>query len=119
MRLTVTIRRSPHETRTLSTPVCVLDVGLINRPSRFDKFFCFDTPNKASRKVFLKNYFPDLTDKELEDFSDSTAKFSGAYFKELFILKNIQKITVKQAIENINEQLEFSKQGKDDSSYMG
>ena len=99
-----------------------VDAALINRPSRFDRIYNFKTPNKIVRKKLLKFYFKTLQNGKLDEFADLTKDFSGAYFKELFIVKNIQNVPLKDAIENIKEQIKFLKDaGVDDKdkNYFG
>jgi len=99
-----------------------VDAALINRPSRFDRIYNFKMPNKNARKKLLKFYFPALKNGTLDDYATETKSFSGAYFKELFIVKNIQDVPLKEAISNIKEQIKFLKETGNtdgDRSYVG
>jgi predicted AAA+ superfamily ATPase len=88
----------------------LIDKALIDRPSRFDKIYQIDLPNSSSRKKFLLKYFPDLhKDPNLEDYVDKTKDFSGAYFKELFILVGIQKCSIEEAISDLKKQIKKNK----------
>lgn len=82
-----------------------LDEAILKRPSRFDKKYLIDLPSLEMRKEFIKKYFPDLTADELKNYAEKTEGFSGAYFKELFLLKNLQEITIMEAIEKLHEQI--------------
>ncbi|THG98210.1 hypothetical protein EW026_g3932 [Hermanssonia centrifuga] len=70
-----------------------IDPALSNRPSRFDRKYMFDDPDDEERKLYvqywqgkLKNNkdisFPDSLASEIVD---STARFSFAYLKEVFV----------------------------------
>ena len=97
-----------------------LDIGLVDRPSRFDRFYEVEVPNDESRVKLLHLYFPDLKGEELDEAVKDTKGFSGAYFKELFIMKNIQKSTIKEAIDNIKKHTTFLKNKiKDDENIFG
>ena len=99
-----------------------VDTALINRPSRFDKIYNFKTPNRTVRKKLLKYYFKTLQNGKLDEFADLTKDFSGAYFKELFIVKNIQNVSLKDAIDSIKEQIKFLKESVSsdgDTDYVG
>ena len=95
-----------------------LDIGIVNRPSRFDRIYHFGEPNESSRSRLLKRYFPDLKGKALTNAINGTKGFSGAYFKELFITKNAQKVTLSNAIESIKTQLRWSKEKDKDQKTM-
>ena len=97
-----------------------LDIGLVDRPSRFDRFYEVEVPNDESRVKLLHLYFPDLKGEELDEAVKDTKGFSGAYFKELFIMKNIQKSTIKEAIDNIKKHTTFLKnKNKNDENICG
>jgi len=88
----------------------LIDKALIDRPSRFDRIYKIDLPNELCRKKFLIKYFPYLEDKpELEEYVLKTKDFSGAYFKELFILVGIQNCSLDEAIEDLKKQIKTNK----------
>lgn len=82
-----------------------LDDALAKRPSRFDQKYFIDLPNLEMRKKFLKRFFPDTTDIELSQHAKRCKGFSGAMFKEVFILTGLQKISIGDAIEKMIEQM--------------
>lgn len=88
-----------------------LDTALVKRPSRFDKLYKIDFPNLESRKKFLKRHFKELKGDILTKYAQLTEGFSGAHFKELFILKNIQNITIIDAIELLRQQIKIVTSG--------
>jgi len=92
----------------------LVDKALINRPSRFDKIYKINFPNMDCRKRHLKKWFPKLEDRELEKYGEQTANFSGASFKELFILVGIQKMTLDEAISSIKSQMKIIKKNNFD-----
>lgn len=95
-----------------------IDEALVSRPSRFDRLYHIDLPSDNARKELLLRYFPDLTENELTTYVRKTEGFSGAYFKEIFVFKNIQDCTLEEAINSLREQINiFNKEVKQD--YMG
>lgn len=82
-----------------------LDEALTKRPSRFDQKYKIDLPNFEMRKKFLKRWFKDISDAEAADYSKKCEGFSGAVFKELFILRGLQDITIDEAIVKMREQM--------------
>lgn len=94
----------------------LVDPALINRPSRFDKVYKIDYPSKSCRERFLLRFFPDLKEDtaKLNEYTDLTKDFSGAYFKELFIMVGIQKVTIKDAITALSKQIKMCKEQKFD-----
>lgn len=84
----------------------MLDDALLKRPSRFDQKYKIDLPNMEMRVKFLKHWFKKMTDVEATDFAKKTVGFSGAFFKELYILKNLQKCSIDEAIVRLKEQMQ-------------
>lgn len=82
-----------------------LDEALLKRPSRFDQKYRIGLPDLTMRKKFLTKYFPELTPSELDTFGAKTEGYSGAYFKELFILKNMRKCSLATAIAQVHSQM--------------
>jgi AAA+ superfamily predicted ATPase len=68
-----------------------LDPAIVNRPSRFDRKFHFDLPAVAERRAYIamwnRTLKPELrlTEAGLDRAAESTAGFSFAYLKELFV----------------------------------
>ncbi|KIK67948.1 hypothetical protein GYMLUDRAFT_36752 [Collybiopsis luxurians FD-317 M1] len=70
-----------------------LDPGLSTRPSRFDRKYLFDDPDKEERTLYavywqnkLKNNKSiDFSDALVDEVADATEKFSFAYLKEAFV----------------------------------
>lgn len=77
----------------------MLDDALLKRPSRFDQKYKISLPNEGMRAKFLMHFFPDLSNADLIKHVKATANFSGAYFKEIFILKGMRQCSVTKAIE--------------------
>lgn len=96
----------------------LVDEALADRPSRFDKRYHIGLPGKKSRKEFLEKFFPELKHPEnkekLEKLIDKTNNFSGAYFKELFIMVGIQKTTLEEAVDSLSKQIKNFKDKKFD-----
>lgn len=86
-----------------------LDSALTKRPSRFDQKYKIDLPNESMRKRFLKSFFPGLDDVDLSTFARETSGFSGAYFKELFILKGMQECSLGDAVKQVKASMEIKK----------
>lgn len=83
----------------------VLDDALMKRPSRFDQKYKIGLPNEGMRAKFLMHFFPDLSVADLQKHVASTKDFSGAYFKEIFILKGMRQCSVGKAIELVLAQM--------------
>lgn len=76
-----------------------IDHALKKRPSRFDAVIKIDLPNPTSRAKLLKYYFKDLKGREMADAVKKSKGFSGAYFKEIYLLARLNDFT---SIESIN-----------------
>ena len=96
----------------------LIDPALIDRPSRFDKRYFIGLPTEKSRKRFLIKFFPELKEKSneqrLKQLVKDTKNFSGAYFKELFIMVGIQQTTLENAVKLLNKQIKSYKDKKFD-----
>ncbi|EEB92940.1 hypothetical protein MPER_08474, partial [Moniliophthora perniciosa FA553] len=70
-----------------------LDPGISTRPSRFDRKYLFDDPDRDERILYAQYWQNKLRSKNTVDFPDSlvgeiadaTSKFSFAYLKEAFV----------------------------------
>ncbi|OCH90947.1 P-loop containing nucleoside triphosphate hydrolase protein [Obba rivulosa] len=70
-----------------------LDPALSGRPSRFDRKYSFDDPDKEERALYVKYWQSKLSGNKAISFPDSlvdevaeiTEKFSFAYLKEAFV----------------------------------
>ena len=82
-----------------------LDEAILNRRSRFDKKYFIDLPSEPMREKFLARFFPEMNDEDRKENAKKTEGFSGADFKELFILQNLQNITTEKAISQLHEQI--------------
>ncbi len=86
-----------------------LDDALIKRPSRFDQKYYIGFPDVEMRSKFLKVFFPDVSDADITVAIQETEGFSGASFKELFILTGLQKISLSEAIVKFKAQMVLHK----------
>ena len=93
-----------------------LDEAIMNRRSRFDKKYFIDLPSEKMREKFLARFFPEMEEDELKEFAGKTEGFSGADFKEIFIIQNLQDITTAKAIEQLQEQINMVYKNKVDYS---
>lgn len=82
-----------------------LDEAILNRRSRFDKKYFIDLPSEPMRVKFLDRFFPEMDEEAKKENAKKTEGFSGADFKELFILQNLQDITTEEAIKQLHEQI--------------
>lgn len=81
-----------------------LDPGLSTRPSRFDRKYLFDDPNKAARVLYANYWQGKLKDNKDVSFPDSLATaiaeetegFSFAYLKEAFVSALVTLLTEKE-----------------------
>lgn len=93
-----------------SNDISKLDPALVDRPSRFDRAYNIDYPDETARKKLLLKFFPKLNDKTLDTCVHKTKGFSGAYFKELYILSNLYELTAEEAVDNVKNNLELYKE---------
>lgn len=71
----------------------MLDPGLSARPSRFDRKYLFDDPDRDERALYAKYWQAKLKDNQdisypdplVDEVASSTDKFSFAYLKEAFV----------------------------------
>jgi len=81
-----------------------LDPGLSTRPSRFDRKYLFDDPNKAARILYAQYWQRKLKDNKDVSFPDSlvteiadeTERFSFAYLKEAFVSGLVTLLTERE-----------------------
>lgn len=79
-----------------------LDVAILDRPSRFDRKYHFDLPEKLERKRYLDCFmqrFEDslkLDEQGLENLAEKTDGYSFAYLKELYISSVIRWVSNEQ-----------------------
>jgi len=96
----------------------LVDEALADRPSRFDKRYRIGLPSGKARGKFLIKFFPELKGKENKERLDKLVKdtkdFSGAYFKELFIMVGIQKTSLEDAVKTLSKQIKNYKDKKFD-----
>lgn len=85
-----------------------LDDALLKRPSRFDRLYKIQYPNESMCKKFLQRWFPFLQEPLLTQYASRCVGFSGAHFKELFTLKNIQDITIGESIDLLRRQINIA-----------
>jgi len=101
-----------------------LDAGLSSRPSRFDRKYKFDDPDKEERTLYCKYWQGKLADNDAVDYPDSlvveiadtTYGFSFAYLKECFVSSLVLLVAkenkasfstlVKGQIKELRKQLE-------------
>ncbi len=95
-----------------------VDYALVNRPSRFDTIYHIEDPDEKTRKKIIQSFFPDLDDKTLQTLSEETEGFSGAYFKEMFILTQIKNVDTITAVTEIKKQLKMFKPNTEKQSYV-
>jgi len=98
----------------------LVDKALIDRPSRFDKIYKIDLPDQECREKHLLKWFPKLSKEEIMIYTEQTKDFSGAYFKELFILEGSQEMSIEEAISSIKSQMRvIQKNNFDEHKPMG
>ncbi len=76
-----------------------VDVALLNRPSRFDKIYLVDDADTKQRRRFLKQYFPNITKKELKECYEKGIVLlnAGLYSNVLRIL--VPLVVAKEQLE--------------------
>lgn len=83
-----------------------LDSALLKRPSRFDQKYFIGLPDIEMRKKFLKSFFKDIDTNTLNKAAEMSDGFSGAMFKEVFILTGLRDIGVIEATKVMIKQME-------------
>ncbi len=80
-----------------------LDDAILDRPSRFDSIYYLGRPDVELRKQFLAKWFPYLMGdaKRMHSISVATDGYSGAAFKELFIMTGLRKCSVEDALQSM------------------
>ncbi|KAI0068685.1 P-loop containing nucleoside triphosphate hydrolase protein [Artomyces pyxidatus] len=81
-----------------------LDPGLSTRPSRFDRKYLYDDPNRNGRVLYVQYWQSKLKhndavifpDSLVEEVADLTDKFSFAYLKEAFVSSLVTFMTDKE-----------------------
>jgi len=99
-----------------------IDDSIVNRPSRFDRIIKIDVPDKSVRLELLKKYFPNEPYENIEIGADMSEGFSGAYFKELYLTTQIEKIDMLKSIESFSKrfkQFETEKSKNNQTEYLG
>lgn len=94
----------------------LLPSNIVERRSRFDKFYEFDNPNKQERKLLLNHY---LMRESLEEEILETNNMSIADIKEVCLLSHKRKISVKDSCVNIKKQMELAKKHFKKSGKLG
>lgn len=90
--------------------------NIVERPSRFDKFYEFDNPGAGERKLLLTHYLMrECTEQEVTDTKD----MSIAAIKEVCLLSHKRKVTVLDAISSIKKQLALAKKNFQKSGKIG
>ncbi|KAJ2931671.1 hypothetical protein H1R20_g5400, partial [Candolleomyces eurysporus] len=108
-----------------------LDPGLSTRPSRFDRKYKFDDPDKEERTLYAQYWQKKLKDNSDVEFSDSlvkeiadlTDRFSFAYLKEAFVSTLVELAgiegekpsfgsLIKQQISTLRKQLDKAVSGQ-------
>ena len=79
-----------------------LDAAILDRPSRFDRKYHFDLPEKLERKRYLERFMQrfeeslKLDQDGLEELAGKTNGYSFAYLKELYISSVIRWVSSEQ-----------------------
>ncbi|TFH12336.1 MAG: ATP-binding protein [Lentisphaerales bacterium] len=60
-----------------------IDSALLHRPSRFDRVWHFNLPDRQLRQEYLQNVFANVKNSLLDDIARDTSEWSFAYLKEL------------------------------------
>jgi chromosomal replication initiation ATPase DnaA len=91
-----------------------LDSAILDRPSRFDTILYIAKPSADMRKMFLLKWFPELIKDEarLTALAAATDGYSGAFFKELFIMTGLRKCSIEEAAKHIEDRKALIKLAK-------
>jgi len=109
-----------------------IDPALIHRPSRFDRIWIFEMPDKQLRRDYLEHSLPGADPRLIIDITEKTADWSFAYLNELrttasilAIQKGCESVTaehIEQAFVFMTAQFKSGKKGhrgKGDQAGMG
>lgn len=88
-----------------------LDPGISQRPSRFDRKYLFDNPNKKERTMYCQFWQGKLKDNKEIDFPDKlcpavadiTHDFSFAYMQEAFVAALLAIAQGKEKAEGLGD----------------
>ena len=83
-----------------------LDKRFVNRPSRFDTVKFIGMPNEESRRIYLREKEPSLTEEELEEWTSRTEGYSVAHLKELIIAVKCLDHNLGDVIERLDDMRE-------------
>ena len=78
-----------------------LDIGIKQRPSRFDMMIEVNVPDEDTRRELIKRFFVGIDNETLERTVKETKGFSGAYFKEIYTLHKLLNIDIENAIREL------------------
>jgi hypothetical protein len=78
-----------------------IDPALIHRPSRFDRIWIFEMPDKKLRREYLEHSLPGADPGLVTDISEKTADWSFAYLNELRTTASI--LAIQDGSESVNE----------------
>jgi hypothetical protein len=78
-----------------------IDPALIHRPSRFDRIWIFEMPDKKLRREYLEHSLPGADPGLITDISEKTADWSFAYLNELRTTASI--LAIQEGSESIIE----------------
>jgi hypothetical protein len=87
-----------------------IDPALIHRPSRFDRIWIFEMPDKKLRREYLEHSLPGADPGLITDISEKTADWSFAYLNELRTTASIlaiQKGSESVTAEHIDQAFVF------------
>lgn len=71
-----------------------VDPALLNRPSRFDRVWVIENPDRECRQIFIRKKFPKIVSEDaVEELATGTDKFSMAYMEELYIASSLAAIS--------------------------
>jgi hypothetical protein len=90
-----------------------------NRPSRFDRVLQINTPNTASRKLYLKSRELDLTESQYDKWAEDTQGFSVAHLKELIISVYCYDQKYEDALGRIKDMFKSAKSNSLEQSSSG
>lgn len=84
-----------------------VDIALMERPSRFDSVYKIGVPNSNSRKKLLRFYFKDLNNSDLDKCVVASKGFSGAFFKEFYLMSKLSDLQPLEAINEVRRRREL------------
>ena len=97
-----------------------LEMNIVDRPSRFDKLYKIDKPDKEIRRELWKSFLNgDSTTPNLDKYVEISDGFSVAAIKEACLYSKIKGISIETSIEESKNHSRLAKKNFKEGSSVG